>query len=63
MEFVVQLTMDKNEMSHPRNVARALERLATELDAKFPIAASAKEAKGVIRDVKGSIVGRWELRS
>lgn len=62
MEFVVQLAMDKCEMSHPRNVARALERLASELDARFALESRPDGAEGVIRDVSGSVVGRWELR-
>lgn len=63
MDFIVKVTMDKNEMKHPRNVARALERIARDLDERFALNAVAEPAKGVIRDVSGSVVGGWELSS
>jgi len=63
MDFVLHVTMDKAaKMQHPRNIARALERLANELDDRFGVNAEPAHAEGVVRDVSGSIVGRWELR-
>lgn len=62
MDFELHLTMDKKEMRHPRNLARALERLAHDLDQRFGIDDEVKHAEGPIRDVSGAIVGRWEIR-
>jgi hypothetical protein len=58
MDFVLKIAMDKKEMRHPRNVARALERIAQELDKKFALGAEPTQAEGIVRDVSGSIVGR-----
>lgn len=62
MDFTVILTMNKPEMQHPRHIARALERLAQELDEKFGMQIEQLPAQGAIRDVTGVIVGAWELR-
>jgi hypothetical protein len=62
VNFLVTITMDKHEIRHPRNVARALERLAQDLDKQFGIDDEPEEVEGVIKDVSGSVVGRWELR-
>ncbi len=62
MDFAVHITMDKEEMRHPRNIARALERLAHELDNRFGVNDEAAERlEGTIRDVTSAVVGRWEL--
>jgi len=53
--------MDKPEIAHPRNVAAALARLAQELESKFSVNDQARPSAGPIRDVSGSIVGRWEI--
>lgn len=63
MEFITYIVMDKKEMAHPRNVARALERLAKALDAQFGTLDEASPTEGIVRDLSGTIVGRWELRS
>jgi hypothetical protein len=62
MDFALNITMDKKEMRHPRNVARALERVAHDLDKKFELGTEPAHAEGIVRDVSGSIVGRWEIR-
>jgi hypothetical protein len=36
MDFTLTIATDAPEMGHARNVARALERLAHELDRRFP---------------------------
>lgn len=61
MEFVLHITIDKKEMHHPRNVARALERVARTLDDRFAVGAEPEQAEGAVRDVTGSVVGRWEI--
>lgn len=61
MQLVVEITMDKKEMRHPRNVARALERVARALDERFGVDDEPAPAEGVVRDVSGSIVGRWSI--
>ncbi len=63
MNFVVTISMDKKEICHPRNIARALERLACDLDEKFGIDDEPEDAEGVVQDVSGSVVDRWKLRS
>lgn len=62
MNFKVNISMDKKEMSHPRNVANALHRVAEELFAKYQVNDTVEETKtGLIRDVNGAIIGTWIL--
>lgn len=64
MKFKVVIDTANKKIEHPRNVARALERLAHQLDVRFSWNYEEKEkSHGVIKTIDGCIVGTWEMES
>ncbi len=65
MKFTLTINTDNPCIGHGRNAARALERVARDLDEIYPmedgLLSKRGNRTGVVRAIDGSIVGTWEI--